>query len=350
MFTSFISATIENFRGIERLKVEGLGRVNLIIGKNNAGKTALMEALWALECEEEAAEALSLSQAERMPDVEEGDFEGFWRPLFRGEDAERGFKVQATRMDGSELQLTMYQPRSSGSHAVSLAAGGRRASNWTLEYELQREGKQESFKVIRRAKEVHYPEGSEKGMQAAWFSTGSPDHQEVISALSKLKQQGRDSEVRDLLRWLDERVDGLEILSPTGTRAAIFVRVSGEPKMLPLKAMGEGVQRCLVIGTALAAEEFSLAAVDEIENGLHHSALGAVWKWLATVSVNRGIQVFATTHSEECVQAACQAFIELGDNGLKVIRLDRQEHETVAKVYDRDLVAAAKRMDIEIRG
>jgi hypothetical protein len=62
------------------------------------------------------------------------------------------------------------------------------------------------------------------------------------------------------------------------------------------------------------------------------------------------LQIFATTHSEECVQAACQAFIELGDDGLKVIRLDRQEHEAVAKVYDRDLAAAAERMDIEIRG
>lgn len=346
----FTSATIENFRGIERLTVEGLGRVNLIIGKNNSGKTALMEALWALECEEEAAEALSDSQSQRMPGGDEGDFEGFWRPLFRGGDAERGFTVLARRLDSTELKLTMHQPRGSGSHGSPLAVGGRRLSNWTLDYEFQKDGKREQFKVTRRAKEVIYPDASEKGMQAAWFSTGFPDHQEVISALSKLKQQGRDGEVRDLLRWLDKKVDGLEILSPTGTRAAIFVRVSGEPKMLPLEAMGEGVQRCLVIGTALAAEEFSLAAVDEIENGLHHSALGAVWKWLAAVSDSRGIQVFATTHSEECVQAACQAFTELGDNGLKVIRLDRQEHETVAKVYDRDLVAAAQRMDIEIRG
>jgi predicted ATPase len=346
----FTSATIENFRGIERLTVEGLGRVNLIIGKNNSGKTALMEALWALDYEETAGEALSLVQAQRMPHGEEGDFEGFWRPLFRGGDAERGFTVRATRTDGTELQLTMHLPRSSGSHAVSLAAGGRRSSNWALVYEVQKQGKQQHFKITRRANEVIYPAGAEQGMQAAWFSTGSPDSEKVISALSKLKQQGRDGEVRDLLRWLDEKVEGLEILSPTGARAAIFVRVSGEPMMLPMEVMGEGVQRCLVIGTALAAEEVSLAAVDEIENGLHHSALGAVWKWLAAVSASRGIQVFATTHSEECVQAACRAFGELGDDGLKVIRLDRQEHETVAKVYDRDLVAAAERMDIEIRG
>jgi predicted ATPase len=346
----FTSATIENFRGIERLTVEGLGRVNLIIGKNNSGKTALMEALWALECEEAAAEALSLGQAQRMPDGEEEDFEGFWKPLFRGEDAERGFTVQAKRTDRTELQLNMYQPHGSGSHAVPLASGGRRSGQWALTYEIQKQGKQVQFNVTGRAKEVTYPVGSGQGMQAAWFSTGFPRHQEVISALSKLKQQGRDNEVRDLLRWLDKRIDGLEILSPTGSRAAIFVRVSGEPKMLPLEVMGEGVQRCLVIATALAAEEFSLAAVDEIENGLHYSVLGAVWKWLAAVSANRRIQVFATTHSEECVQAASQAFTELGDNGLKVIRLDRQEHETVAKVYDRDLVAAAERMDIEIRG
>ena len=93
-----------------------------------------------------------------------------------------------------------------------------------------------------------------------------------------------------------------------------------------------------------------MLGIDEIENGLHHSTLESVWSWLATVSAASSMQIFATTHSEECVQAACRAFSALNDPGLRVIRLDRRAGETVATVYDRNLVAAAERMGVEIRG
>ena len=43
MYRSF---SIKNFRCFDELTVEGMGRINLIAGKNNVGKTALLEALW----------------------------------------------------------------------------------------------------------------------------------------------------------------------------------------------------------------------------------------------------------------------------------------------------------------
>ena len=43
MFTSF---TLKNFRFFRELQIEPLERVNLIAGKNNTGKTALLEAIF----------------------------------------------------------------------------------------------------------------------------------------------------------------------------------------------------------------------------------------------------------------------------------------------------------------
>ena len=43
MYTSF---TIKGFRCFEHLTIDPLARINLIAGKNNTGKTALLEALW----------------------------------------------------------------------------------------------------------------------------------------------------------------------------------------------------------------------------------------------------------------------------------------------------------------
>lgn len=73
-------------------------------------------------------------------------------------------------------------------------------------------------------------------------------------------------------------------------------------------------------------------------------------RWIGTISRERGLQVFATTHSEECILAACRAFGGLDDDGLRVIRLDRLESGTRAAIYDRTLVETAARTGTEIRG
>lgn len=83
---------------------------------------------------------------------------------------------------------------------------------------------------------------------------------------------------------------------------------------------------------------------------MHHLVLEPLWRWIAMISHRRNLQVFATTHSEECIHAACRAFHGLEDDGLRVIRLDRRESETHAVIYDRALVEVAEQTGTEIRG
>jgi hypothetical protein len=350
----FTYARIENFRGIERLEVSGMGRVNLIIGRNDAGKTAMMEGFWVASAAANAAHALASLQQRRMPDMPGEDFDGFWRPIFRGNDVDRGFLLEARQMKpeqapGNGNRIFVKKARRSPPLSGTDLAGGPRSGTWALEWTLEYDGETHEQVVTGTSRGVSLPE-SDYPDRGVWIPSGAVDYGLAVRLLSRLKQEGRDYLARDLMRLIDEQVEGLEILSPTGGRAAIFVRLKGEPVLLPIQVLGEGVQRCFDIAVTLADEDTQLLGVDEIENGLHHSTLEAVWEWLATVSANRSVQIFATTHSEECVQAACRAFSTLEDDGLRVIRLDRREHETVATVYDRNLVAAAERMGVEIRG
>ncbi len=44
----FSSLTIDNLRGVKRLAVDGLKRVNVIVGRNNTAKTSFLEAVFLL--------------------------------------------------------------------------------------------------------------------------------------------------------------------------------------------------------------------------------------------------------------------------------------------------------------
>ena len=39
---------VEEYRGFKKLHVDGLRRVNLIVGRNNSGKTSLLKAAYIL--------------------------------------------------------------------------------------------------------------------------------------------------------------------------------------------------------------------------------------------------------------------------------------------------------------
>jgi AAA15 family ATPase/GTPase len=45
-FIMYRSFTVRNFRGFEELAIDSFERINLLAGKNNVGKTALLEAIW----------------------------------------------------------------------------------------------------------------------------------------------------------------------------------------------------------------------------------------------------------------------------------------------------------------
>jgi predicted ATPase len=356
---------IAGYRGIRELTAEGFGRVNLVIGRNDCGKTAFMEALQLAEDAEDAVHRLLLVQRGRLRRaVKSHDFERFWQPIFFDFEAKIGLSISITHHDGGQQTLEMRQ--GTVSEEIISDYGDRRnirerddepyespdvvkSPTWALDLVIGREQMQIQQRVVGTPNRIKLPVASNK-TRSAWITSGTAVGEDDIRFVSSLKQRGQDGSLLELLREVDGRLSGIELLSPGGEVAELFVRLDNGTPMLPVPLMGEGFQRCLEIGAAAAAHDWPTLFIDEIENDMHHLVLEPLWRWIATVSRRRKLQVFATTHSEECIQAACRAFQDLDDDGLRVIRLDRLEGGTRAAIYDRVLLEVAERTGTEIRG
>jgi hypothetical protein len=154
-------------------------------------------------------------------------------------------------------------------------------------------------------------------------------------------QRGQERALTELLRAVDARVSGVQLLAPSGDIPELFIRLEHGPPMLPLRLMGEAVQRCFEIAVAAAGHDGATLYIDNVERGLHPSVLEPLWRWLATASRERSVQIFASTHSDECIRAAVRAFADGGDDGLRIVQLDREEREIVATVQAHAPVARA---------
>ncbi len=88
--------------------------------------------------------------------------------------------------------------------------------------------------------------------------------------------------------------------------------------------------------------------IDEIENGIHHSVMTEVWLGIAKLACQSDVQIFATTHSFECINAAHQAFKKSGQYDFRLHRLDQVDDSIEAVTLDEEALEVATQMGMEV--
>jgi hypothetical protein len=128
-----------------------------------------------------------------------------------------------------------------------------------------------------------------------------------------------------------------------------IVRVKDSDVPIPLRSMGEGMNRLFGIALALVNAKDGMLLVDEVESGLHYSALPDMWQLIFRIASRLNVQVFATTHSWDCIEAFQKAAMEDQQEEGLLIRLHEQNGTTIPTLFDERKLGIATRDDIEVR-
>ena len=325
MYTSF---SIENFRLFDQLTVEPLARVNLIAGGNNAGKTALLEALTLHSMPTEPRMAWYMSAERGLPGIEPGEF---FSDLFYKYRTDRHIKIKGTGdWDDAQRVLTVRrQPRSvSSTPLVQTAMEVTQTARMIFDNEFRDElvFEYEDEKEIRASARIWVQPDpmstvaspgplqwdiSDNGVRFArsliLTTWGRLDDHLLAGAFGQAVREGHLEIVEKIVGTLEPRLISLSAV-PNRTGTSLIYADTGIGRMAPIALMGEGVKRLLTIALAFLHARGTAILIDEIENGLHYSNLAEVWKWLIYLSQQFNVQIFATTHSYECIRAAHTAF------------------------------------------
>jgi len=74
-----------------------------------------------------------------------------------------------------------------------------------------------------------------------------------------------------------------------------------------------------------------------------------VWKAIMQATQKSNTQVFATSHSWECIRAAHEAFTTSEAYDFCLHRLDRINEDIQAVAYDREALDTALKVELEVR-
>jgi AAA15 family ATPase/GTPase len=128
-----------------------------------------------------------------------------------------------------------------------------------------------------------------------------------------------------------------------------MAKVDGWDDPVPLRSMGEGLTRLFSITLALVNAKDGLLLIDEVESGLHYSVHTDLWRLIFQLADRLNVQVFATTHSWDCIEGLQKSAQEEEHRDGMLIRLENRKGEIIPILFDEHRLGIATREDIEVR-
>ena len=166
---------------------------------------------------------------------------------------------------------------------------------------------------------------------------------------SDLVREGRKKELIKAIGLVAPNVEDMEILTDEGREPYLSIAISGE-RPRPLYDLGGGAVRLARLLIGFFVSQGAILLSDELENGLHHSAQREVWDRTRQWIEQWNVQLFATTHSAEFINAAIDAFSDCPED-LSIHKLYRNENtgKPEAATFTGDALEGARGLDLEIR-
>ena len=371
MYKSF---RVKNFRCFKDLQINDLGRVNLIAGKNNTGKTALIEAI-SVYCGDRRARTLLRSDLQYLghsTSVELGsssviDVDSIFYDFDMASNVEICANADTVAIDGWNGKPLSIRRVATGTEEYEKVwrwfySDSIRKAKFTpfVEYqptEAIRLAYNDSpdtyiYFVVANG-ELHPSRHARVSIKPCSLIWANVDIQQSATAkkFSAIRQAKGISALVNALQVFEPRLEDLELLYD-GHQPLIFADI-GLSKLIPLAHLGEGINRFVGIMLSLGELPDGIVLIDEIENGIHHSVQCKVWKAIGKLARELEIQVFATTHSLEMIRAAYEAFKDDDEYEFRYHRLDRKRDGDIEAVtynkFGMDAVAAFD-FEHEVRG
>ena len=323
------SLAVENYRSFESYRIDRLATVNLLVGRNNCGKTSLLEAVEFLALDG-AVEMLVRTAIRRneMVGAEDSDYRGrdylpdithFFRNHILGCESEftiEGIGTGQFRVlincDGNQRKLFNDREIPSSGWMLEVYRKGEDTPVSTLP--IFPDGTLAGREVRTWIRRRSLTTGRRSGPSVEFITTASLDSAALGDLWNQIIRAKQEPFVVDALKLIEGKIDSVQFLTDTGGgTAGILVGTtesdSEADRRIPLGSFGEGMKRLLALAMALARTTNGILLIDEIDTGLHYSVLPDMWKLVIETAIRNNVQVFATTHSLDCLRgldAVCQ--------------------------------------------
>jgi AAA15 family ATPase/GTPase len=379
------SLEIKNFRSLESFQVKKLGQVNLIVGKNNSGKSSVLEALriYAGSANRGLLEKIARGHNEKYQLNEDDEQNAFdtalpFEDLFTGRqfpenddgivigeisDSEKnlnikhGFLIEKEEITTDELGEETTRIRRTTINKSELS---------NFEYSAK------DVLIVKKEKQSFIIDFARSSIHSRRFvaemdiipcsviPTQFISMDKLATEWDAISLTAGENIVKEALRIVLPEfedltfVDDISYKMRRDYRRLAKVKISNLPRPVPLNSLGDGMLRILQLVLKVFSAKGGFLLIDEFENGLHYSVQEKVWALLFQLSKELNIQIFVTTHSWDCIESFSKIAIENKNIEGVLFRVgksirDSEKGRVIATVFDEEQLYSITQSDVEVR-
>lgn len=331
------SIYIDEFRGFKDFEILGFKDINILAGSNNTRKTSILEAINILEYPDEIGNYINVCR-QREGKSKVSLYNIFINSITKDDTlTHKEVKIKGVinnKTVGCFIEGEVVNVMSNNINAKTLKSF--QGTICSINQDIDN----------RNYKKVYIDEESDR-LNVSSTSSFSPikittvlpfDHvdKEMMNTVIK---EGKRQEIVDVLKIFDKDIIGFEMIKEDEEiKTYINHNITG---LLPISTYGDGLKKVVYLSSVIINARDGILLIDEIETAIHHGALEEVFKWFIDACNRYNVQLFATTHSLEALDALLESAMKYkGSNYLKdsinLITLKRGNdyYDTKARVLD----------------
>lgn len=376
MLSSFY---IKNYRNLKELQISSLHQVNLISGKNNTGKSSLLEAI-SIYANKGSIESIiaNLSERNEYIDPRYSDAETnilqdnitslsslFYNRKFSFNNEDK-IEIGYTELKGLiSLQFTHLKELNKYNEEVELNSSVtakrrfvKRDSNSNdindsiIAFEIKVD-EHSRILLLQNTLDIYKrPSTSVPTLfrNSHFIHTNNTDKRINSSLFDNITLTDREQYVIEALRIIEPNTERIAFIDNNMKERVAVVKLANTKDVVSISSMGDGINRILTIILALVNCSDGYLLIDEFENGLHYTVQEQLWTIIFKLAKELNIQVFATTHSNDCISSFSKVLNEKDNKSQgKYIRLDNVNGEIRQVEFSSDELNIADQQEIELR-
>ena len=364
---------MRGFRGFESYQLTNLARVNLLVGKNNCGKTSVLEAMEllvsggrptvfsrSLQRRGESGARHPSRPREWPADVSHVFFGHTCTPGARfdlsSDNGKHTLKVTIVSLEeigeiaddlnpavSQRLQRSLFEPDEDGAAPVFVMQIERGAPEKPIVLPVMEDG------TILLERQYRWTRSESTGTPVHFLTLESVDSAALGGMWDTVLAESRETEIINDMKLLEPDLDSIHFLTraPLGSGILVGLRTGG--RRVPIGTYGDGMRRLLALRLSFVGSANGFLLIDEIDTGLHWTVMEEMWQFVVEVARRLNVQIFATTHSYDCIRglgSLVRSKPEFEDQ-VTIQKVDRSLNQAVCLRGDQIKVAVDQ--DIEVR-
>jgi len=348
------SISINNFKIIKNLENVPLKQITLIGGKNNIGKTTLLEAIFFyLDCN--TPQVFEKLFSWRM-------FSGAWIPqktwekFFFDSDLSNEINILVNKTNNikghvnikylADYETSVQIPVTDKNGITTIKKNFPsleivHSSNDCVDYQAHFLCHNTLYNYIKEIDQLQE--------QLSVFYMGErmslfERNAEYLGILDKADEQDK---ILPLLKYFEPNLVRLQLINENGND--IIYADLGNKNKIPVNMLGDGFCRCLTMALIITSKNANVLLIDEIGSGIHYSAQENIWHFLVEASELYDCQIIATTHSNDTLKAFNNVICDKDASNYSYIRLGKNKNEIKPYTFSTDILSYSLSSELEIR-